>query len=364
MGVGNLLTNQIGEYMNKHAVLFAALLGVSGSALAATNVTLYGRLDIGYEVKDVKGQKDTVTQEGKDGGNTRLGVKGQEDLGNGYAATFQLEGRFDGDTGSKTVNRTFFDRESTVGLKTPYGHIRMGRSYSAMDQAIGFIDVGRRYSSVGTYDFVKGVKSRHSNAFFYNHKIEGFSFGGDITTKGGYNDGLKTVGGVDNVAFSDEGAPGSKVAYGLFAKYQGNGLEAGVGYQDDGVRKSGSIRKQWGVGVAYTIDPVTFGLSYSAGKDDVVGSQGKIKNYGGYISGKLTPNDTLMAFYRRANYTNTVGTVKKTDDKTTRYGIGYVHALSKRTSIYADVARQETKAMNGVKTEKFTGWDIALRHNF
>lgn len=346
--------------MKKQAVVLAALLGVSGSALAATNVTLYGRVDVGYEVKDVKGDNksfgDSLTQDSADnsGGNTRLGVKGQEDLGDGYAATFQLEGRFDADTGSKTSNRTFFDRESTVGLKTPYGHIRLGRSYSSMDQAIGFIDVGRRYSSAGTYDFVKGVKSRHSNAFFYNHKIEGFSFGGDITTKGGYNDGLTSAEGID----------GSKVAYGLFAKYQGNGLEAGVGYQNDGVKKSGAITKQWGVGVAYTLNPVTFGLSYSAGKDDVVGSEGKIKNYGGYISGKLTANDTLMAFYRRANYTNTVAGVKKTDDKTTRYGIGYVHALSKRTSIYADVARQETKAINGVKTEKFNGFDIALRHNF
>lgn len=355
--------------MKKQAVVLAALLGVSGSALAATNVTLYGRVDVGYEVKDVKGDNksfgDSLTQDSADnsGGNTRIGIKGQEDLGDGYAATFQLEGRFDADTGSKTTNRSFFDRESTVGLKTPFGHIRLGRSYSSMDQAIGFIDVGRRFSSVGTYDFVKGVKTRHSNAFFYNHKIEGFSFGGDITTKGGYNDGLKTVSGVPNVPFSDEGIDGSKVAYGLFAKYQGNGLEAGIGYQDDGVQKSGSIRKQWGVGVAYTLNPVTFGLSYSAGKDDVVGSEGKIKNYGGYISGKLTANDTLMAFYRRANYTNTVAGVKKTDDKTTRYGIGYVHALSKRTSIYADIARENAKDISGA-SKKTNLFDIALRHNF
>ena len=355
--------------MKKQAVVLAALLGVSGSALAATNVTLYGRVDVGYEVKDVKGDNknfgDSLTQDTNDnsGGNTRIGVKGQEDLGDGYAATFQLEGRFDGDTGSKTSNRTFFDRESTVGLKTPYGQIRLGRSYSSMDQAIGFIDVGRRFSSVGTYDFVKGVKTRHSNGFFYNHKIEGFSFGGDITTIGGYNDGLKTVSGVPNVAFSDEGVEGSKVAYGVFAKYQGNGLEAGVGYQNDGVEKSGSITKQWGVGVSYTLNPVTFGLSYSAGKDDVVGSEGKIKNYGGYISGKLTANDTLMAFYRRANYTNTVAGVKKTDDKATRYGIGYVHALSKRTSIYADIAREDAKDISGA-SKKTNLFDIALRHNF
>ena len=357
--------------MNKHAVLFAAFFGASVSAFAATNVTLYGRVDVGYEVKDVKGDgkgfADSLSQDTKNnsGGNTRFGIKGIEDLGNGYAATFQLEGSFDADTGAKTTNKTFFDRESTVGIKTPYGHIRLGRSYSVMEQALGFIDVGRRYSDVTAYEFVNGVKKRHSNAFFYNYSNSGFSVGGDITTKGGYNDGVKTVSGVDNVAFSEEGVKGSKVAYGLFGKYKNDSVEVGIGYQNDGVQKSGSISKQWGVGVAYTINPVTFGLSYSAGKDDVTGSTGKIKNYGGFISGKLTPNDTLMAFYRRANYTNEKSGVKSTDDKTTRYGIGYVHALSKRTSIYADVARQKTKGMNGtVKGSEFTGWDIALRHNF
>lgn len=343
--------------MNKKAMLWLALFSVSSASIATTNVTLYGRVDVGYELKDVKGDDDNhLTQDTDDnsGGNTRIGIKGQEDLGNGYAATFQLEGRFDADTGSKTSGKTFFDRESTVGVKTPYGHIRLGRSYAAMDQAIGFMDVGRRYSSVGAYDFADvGVKSRHSNAFFYNHTIENFSFGADVATKGGYNDGLT----------SSEGVDGSKMAYGLFAKYKNDSVEVGLGYQDDGIQKSGKIRQQWSLAAAYTINPVTFGLSYSAGKDDVVNTDGKLKNYGGFISGKLTPNDTLMAFYRRADFKNTSANTVLSNDKTSRYGLGYVHALSKRTSIYADVARQKTKGLSGVK-EEFTGWDIALRHNF
>ena len=343
--------------MNKKAIVWLALFSVTGTSMAATNVTLYGRVDVGYELKDVKGDDDNhLTQDTNNnkGGNTRFGFKGQEDLGNGYAATFQLEGRFDADTGSKTSGKSFFDRESTVGVKTPYGHIRLGRSYAAMDQAISFVDVGRRFSSASSYDFVKGVKSRHSNALFYNHKIDNFSFGADITTKGGYND--------DDVN-SSEGAKNSKVAYGLFAKYKDDNVEVGLGYQDDGIQEPRKIRKQWGLAAAYTINPVTFGLSYSAGKDNVIGSEAKIKNYGGFISGKITANDTLMAFYRRADYEENKKASKESDDKTTVYGLGYVHALSKRTSIYADVARQKTKGLSGVK-EEFTGWDIALRHNF
>ena len=58
--------------MNKHAVLFAAFFGASVSAFAATNVTLYGRVDVGYEVKDVKGDgkgfADSLSQDTKNKG--------------------------------------------------------------------------------------------------------------------------------------------------------------------------------------------------------------------------------------------------------------------------------------------------------
>ncbi len=155
--------------------------------------------------------------------------------------------------GKSLKTEHFFDRESTVGIKTPVGHIRLGRSYASLEQAAGFIDIGRRYSSISAYDWVKSAKSRYSNGLFYNHKFSGLSVGAVVTTKGGYNDGLKTVSGVDNVAFSDESSANSNIAYGAFAKYKSADFEVGVGYQDDGVEKANSIRRQWAVGASYTL---------------------------------------------------------------------------------------------------------------
>ena len=356
--------------MKKQLLLTTVLLGCASVASAATSITLYGRMDVGYESKEVDGDGiafgKALTQESNSAaGNSRYGIRGEEDLGNGYAATFQLEGRFEADTGEKSKNRTFFDRESTVGIKTPVGHIRLGRSYASLEQAVGFIDIGRRYSSISAYDWVKSAKSRYSNGLFYNHKFSGLSVGAVVTTKGGYNDGLKTVSGVDNVAFSDESSANSNIAYGAFAKYKSADFEVGVGYQDDGVEKANSIRRQWAVGASYTFAPVTVGLSYSQGQDNVTTQKGKIKNIGGYISGKLSPSNTLMAFYRQANWKVTpAGGAVSTKDDHTRYGLGFVHSLSKRTSVYADVAQNQKKDINGVKSDKYVGWDIAVRHNF
>ena len=352
--------------MKQVTLLIAILSTFIGTASAATSVTLYGRVDVGYESKEVsgdgKGFVSSLTQErNTTWGNSRYGIRGEEDLGNGYAATFQLEGRFEADTGSKTTNLTFFDRESTVGLKTPYGQVRVGRSIAALEQAIGYIDVGRRYTSITPYD----LKTRHSNGLFYNYKNAGFSAGAEVTTKGGYNDGLKTVAGVDNVAFSDEGVAGKKVAYGVFAKYKAKNFGIDLGYQDDGIQSAGTYRREWAAAASYTFAPITVAVSYASGKDDVVTQEAKIKNFGGFISAQLGAKDVVNLFFRRwASTVTPTGAAQTVDDKVTRYGLGYIHSLSKRTSVYADVAHNQKKNIAGVTSDKYIGWDVALRHTF
>ena len=347
---------------NKQIILLAALLGISGAATAATSVTLYGRVDVGYEYKKVKNADGSFTQDTNSGsgGYSRYGIKGQEDLGNGLSATFQLEGAFEGDTGAITAGKTMFDRESNVGIKGNFGHIRLGRSISALEQATAFANTGRRFADIAVYKKLgsgTSVETRHSNALFYNYShSSGFSFGADVTTKGGYKNDLT------------EGVSGTKAGYGVFAKYKGGGFEVGAGYQDDGVQKADTMRRQWAVAATYTYKPVTFGLSYSAGKDDVVNSatEAKLRHISAFVSGKLTKDDTLMAFYRHVKFERTTAAgVQTADEKTQRYGVEYVHALSKRTSIYADIVHQKSKD-RGVNVDKntFTGYNLAIRHNF
>ena len=305
---------------------------------------MYGRADVAYS----KTTGSSLTQAGA--GETRLGIKGQEDLGNGLAATFQLEGRFDLDTGAKSSGRSFFDRESTVGLKGSFGHVRLGRSKATMENGIAFVDVGRRATDLTNY----ASATRHSNGLFYTYANGPFEFGADVTTKGSYNEGQGVI------PSTDDGVIGTKVAYGAYGKYAANGLTVALAYQADGKKVSKTIAKEFGAAVSYNINPVTLGVSYAQGNDNVVGSKAKSRIWEASASIAATADDTINLIYRNDRRKNTAGLVTSTYKRQTAYGLGYVHSLSKRTSVYADVARTKDTAAN----TKATTWDIALRHNF
>ncbi|WP_162845123.1 porin [Hydromonas duriensis] len=365
--------------MKKSLLALAVLASAAGAANAASSVTLYGRVDVGYE----KWSGSSLTQAGA--GETRLGIKGQEDLGNGLAATFQLEGRFDADTGAKTSGKDFFDRESTVGLKGNFGHVRFGRSKSAMERALGDYAPGER---VATAFDPYSSNTRHSNGMFYDFAMNGFNFGFDVTTKGGATGN------------TNEGADGQKVGYGIHAGYQVGGFRVNAAYQADkngtginsyntatvgqnvssvtptplsstGENLTFGSQNEWGLGMAYKYKMVEFGATYAraesasnakvtyalldsnnniAALSSVTGKQ-RLTTLGAYITADVTSNDSVYARYLEKRGGGTL------DGKAKVYALGYSHALSKRTSIYADVARYKND-------DSTTAYDIALRHAF
>lgn len=340
--------------MKKSLLALAVLASAAGAANAASSVTLYGRVDVGYE--DFSGDGRSVVQAGN--GDTRLGIKGQEDLGNGLAATFQLEGNFNADTGSKTATN-FFNRESTVGLKGNFGHVRFGRSKSAMERSLGDYNPGER---VGALWDPYTSATRHSNGMFYDYDMNGFNFGFDVTTKGGIDGSVTDL--TTGLATSVEGVSGTKPSFGVHASYNGtinanNSYSIAAAYQQDGLTVSNNSvlstgkSKEWGVGAQYNYKQFGIGGSYADWKMSDV----KLRSWGAYVTAAVTPNDALYAKYmsKKGKY---LGTTWAKDDM---FGIGYSHALSKRTSVYADVARYRNRMDGGSSS---TGYDIALRHAF
>ena len=80
-------------------------LAVTEALAQTANVTLYGVVDVGVQnVSGVKGGSITQVASGIMEGS-RWGLRGTEDLGGGYKATFVLESRFEADTGALS-NRT------------------------------------------------------------------------------------------------------------------------------------------------------------------------------------------------------------------------------------------------------------------
>ena len=388
--------------MKKTLVALAVLGSFAGVASAATSVTLYGTVDAGYEgwaFKKAYSGVDNFFIQGSNGQygtsekNSKIGVRGQEDLGNGLVAIFTLEGGIGADNG-ETNSGQLFNRESTVGLKGSFGEVKIGRAKSQMELALGGIVPGRRVADVDLYSV---ALTRHSNGLFYSYDNAGFSFGADVTTKGGaYGnkggkvDVLGLVAPAVSAGYASEGAEGSKVGYGVRLGYAGQvgggvTLLARAAYQDDGrvyaYDATGTAideAKQREVGgllaavVPFGNNSVTFGVAYAQGKglaSDLADAKfgvgriyaDKARTLSGVIAAGFGSNDSAYVKYQQRK-----GTVEgETVYKGNVWAAGYEHNLSKRTSVYADVAYATIKN-HPATTEKGNalGYSVGLAHNF
>ncbi len=111
--------------MNKSLITLAILAAAAGTAAAQSNVTVYGKVDLG--LRKAVGANNSEMATGSDG---PLGFKGTEDLGGGNRAFFNIEHRFFPNTGVQD-GAQFWKGISHVGLGGAYGQVALGRQYVA-----------------------------------------------------------------------------------------------------------------------------------------------------------------------------------------------------------------------------------------
>ena len=371
--------------MKKTLVALAVLGSFAGVASAATSVTLYGTVDGGYEDWQFKNGlkkhgidqpggflKNKLQQGGYSESNSKFGIKGQEDLGNGLAAIFTLEGRFGADDGDIASTDRFFHRESTVGLKGSFGEVKIGRAKSQMELALGGIVPGSRVADVDLYSV---AMTRHSNGLFYSYDNAGFSFGADVTTKGGADSN------------ATESTPDSKIGYGARLGYAGQvgggvTLLARAAYQNDGttsktLSNGDTVKNQeWGgllaAVVPYANNALTVGVAYAQGKGaasdlaDAKFGVGRIatkkaRTLSAVIASTIGSNDSVYVKYQQRKGT----TAGATDYNGNVWAAGYAHNLSKRTSVYADAAYATIKTHSAITEKgKAIGYSVGVAHNF
>ena len=145
--------------LQRTLVSAALLVLAAGAAHAQSSVTLYGRVDAGFQYSD-----KSRGANGKDGGSVSelanggirpsiFGFRGTEDLGGGLKAFFNLESHFDSGTGQTTAN--FFRRQANVGLSSSeYGTLTLGRQYTPAVLALLATDpraIKEQFSSLYTF---------------------------------------------------------------------------------------------------------------------------------------------------------------------------------------------------------------------
>lgn len=109
----------------------ALALGPAAAMSQTPPVQIYGVLDIGMGSFKNPGAASIKQVASSLLTGSHIGFRGEEDMGGGLAATFQLETFLQVDTGAaaRTIpNDAFWSRNSNVGVRGGFGHVRLGRA--------------------------------------------------------------------------------------------------------------------------------------------------------------------------------------------------------------------------------------------
>lgn len=327
--------------MKKSLLALAVLGAFAGTAMAQSSVTIYGKVD--QSVGKPIGTRDKQVMDHGGTQGSRIGFRGVEDLGGGLAAVFGFEHRFNPDDGNSTSTR-FWNGYSTVGLRSAWGTVNLGRQYTAafthiqnqIDPFGG--DTQGQLRDVGMRPVGSGIaRVRVSDSIRYDFSAAGFNVAANIAE-----------------ATQEAGtATGPDRPWAIAGNYSAGPLFVGVGYENP----QGANDKLLSAGARYAFGPVTLSVGGSVGKTNAdLDAQGWLVG----VNWKLGPGD-LKAAFGQSKIENAAGAKVTTSSKV---GLGYHYNLSKRTKLYADVGRDsKVTAPSAANPSKF-GYDLGIQHNF
>jgi predicted porin len=355
--------------MQKKLIALAVAGLASTGAFAQSNVTIYGLLQPSYDFVNVDGSDDITNLNHN---NSRIGFKGEEALGNGLKAVFQIEAKVKF-TEEGSDDSLFGSRDSFVGLGSSAGTLTFGNHQTAYKKAADYLDP--MSDSIGDYNNLMGViltgndefNNRHSGSLYYTSPaFSGFQFVGSYAM-GGQGD--------DNSSGNQGNAAEANDTWSVAAIYKNGGITGSLGYQaNDRANSQGNDVSAWKIGGAYTFgNGATLGAAYEdidAGEAQVGSSAHPSGNGDRWFIGGTFPVTgaiDLMASYIQASGDKNVG------GDATNWNLGASYKFSKRTSLQAyyavidndDNARFGFDAYDKVDAGADSdGFSVRLKHAF
>ena len=375
----------------KKTLAALAVLGAFAGSAAAADVQLYGVVDEGFiytntKVTDEKSDNQFQLGSGLNLGS-RWGLKGTEDLGNGYKVGFKLESGFNADTGTLQENR-LFRREAGLTLYGPFGSLGFGR-FGGIASAAGTYDlIGYVDSFDGGDNNVWGfaASSRYDNVVAYQTpRFAGLQLTAQYSFKTDSSATAATYSG-------DEGTSAAKryASIGVSGDYGAAQFAAGYELTKYGANASGirEVADKDGSGLSSSAATTTLKWFASTQKPSTLKvclalrmlyndeftkgdpSSDGLKGYGLHLGAKAPiAAGTLTAglYYvdGKQDFTSTA------DQDFKYYGVSarYVYPLSKRTSVYGGAGYGQTSvdnaAANGSDEDtKLVQAYVGLSHTF
>lgn len=345
--------------------------------------------------------------------NSRIGFRGTEDLGGGYAAGFWLESPVANDDGSTGLST--FSRRSTLSLSGPFGEVRLGRDYttalwndtvfdpfatSGSGASLIFnFNASAIYGLTNSSSNPNTVRTSNSIGYFLPPNLNGFY-------------------GQAQYAFPEaiRYSPADSIPNTPNSVRTGRYVGARVGYLNGpldvafGGGKS-TIGDQFYSGVISNVIIANFGASYDFGVFKAMAEISQTQNKASYVNEPVAgvpSNFTARAFLLgvtvpigpslvRATYSSVQSKFEspkifqpqfsnRADPGATKLALGYIYNLSRRTALYATVARTTNKnglaitgfgnagftnsyvngtwGATGYQAHRATGYDMGIRHTF
>ena len=350
--------------MKKTLIAVAALSAMAASAMAA-NVTLYGKIDQGFQVqsKKVDLEDRVTTWKGVSGisSGSRWGLKGTEQLADGYTVGFVLESGFDGMNGS---GNNAFNRDAFLTLNTPFGMLTVGRTGKLSDGNTGDIIAGQASPFGTSYKlaastnttFVGFNNDRTDRALRYvSPKFAGFQVHAEYANMT-YQVPAKEPRWKDETVDKVGDTASTKKRYGGIGVSYANGpFYAAVTAETIRLPASDAAKNPQAYGFAANYD---FGVAKVFAGYQYAKESAKWGDLNAGTLGVSAPvaGGTVMA---------SVAYAKGDDSHSLTSGaLGYKYSLSKRTYLYTDVAYAQEKAATTKKKTKTTEFNVGICHNF
>jgi predicted porin len=385
-----------------------AALAAAGVASAQSSVTLFGVVDLGYEsVKTNAGRISGLAPSANS--SSRIGFRGVEDLGGGMSASFWLEAALapmngSGSSGTSndnqntnlqgtTVGGITFNRRSTVSLSGGFGEVRVGRDYVptfwnyTLFEPFGTNSVGATMPAYTGDALAKTfVRASNSIGYFLPGNLGGFygqamyAFGNRATTETQTGYGVardsSSNGRYAGVRFGyGQGPINAAVSYGRTTYAAGTRTVAAGALLGLGSFAEGNFT-DLSAGASYTMGSIKvmgFGSRQKAADVLAVGNNLTVKGWELGADWGVGAGDVLASYSRASIHAGA---------KSSKFALGYVHNLSKRTAVYAIGAHVSNKGGAASAAGSYSsgglspvtgaanvnggsnGYDVGIRHSF
>jgi predicted porin len=354
--------------MKKSLLAVAAMTAFAGAAQAQSSVTVYGLIDMGYSSayqRNVQGAAQAISNTNTSGfgangeSTSRLGFRGNEDLGGGASAFFTIESGLNMQQGGSFTSGANGNRQAFVGLgKKGLGTGSIGIQYTPIHEAAAVTDAG-------------GLNNVNGNVIY--DKPGGYgSAAGQVVA--GTGTAANSISGMsDNTSYTVRASNALVLKSESISGFRAKGMLIQGGKDSNAAGGTQTIDNSgWGLGADYTWQKLFVTAAYQSFRNQTLGAGTFTQGYAGAaITPGVNSNDSQQYYAATYDFGVLKAFAQYVNRKTTNaYNVNnYISRSAQQIGVRAPItpaiqvwASAGTGSVNAggsnLTPSKFNGWQL------